>query len=45
MEFKDLEKKLENIKTPSIEIQSHKQRLKLALLNSGCFKEEKITNN
>jgi len=32
MEFKDLEKKLENIETPEIEIQSHKQRLKAALL-------------
>ena len=44
MEFKDLEKKLENIKTPEIEIQSHKQRLKMALLRSGYFNEEKIMN-
>ncbi len=35
MEFKDLEKKLENIKAPDIEIQSHKQNLKMALLSSG----------
>ena len=44
MEFKDLEKKLESIKTPDVEIQSHKERLKMALLNSGYFKEEKIMN-
>ncbi|MCD6148280.1 hypothetical protein J7J18_02800, partial [bacterium] len=44
MEFKDLEKKLESIKVPEIEIQSHKERLKMALLNSGYFKEEKIMN-
>jgi len=42
MEFKDLEKKLENIKTPDIEIQSHKQRLKMTLLSSGHFKEKPI---
>jgi len=40
----DLIKKLENIKTPEIEIQSHKERLKVALLNSRYFKEEKIMN-
>ena len=32
MKKEDLTKKLENIKTPDIEIQSHKQRLKMALL-------------
>ena len=42
MEFKDLIKKLENTKTPDIEIQSHKQRLKMALLSSGYFKETPI---
>jgi len=42
MEFKDLEKKLESIKTPEIEIQSHKERLKMALLSSGYFKEKPI---
>jgi hypothetical protein len=42
MEFKDLIKKLENIKTPEIEIQSHQRRLRLALLNSGYFKETPI---
>jgi len=44
MKKEDLIKKLENIKTPNIEIQSHKQRLKMALLSSGYFKEEKIMN-
>jgi len=44
MEFKELEKKLESIKVPEIEIQSHKERLKVALLSSGYFKEEKIMN-
>ena len=42
MKFKDLEKKLENIEVPEIEIQSHQQRLKLALLSSGYFKEKPI---
>jgi len=32
MRKEDLIKKLENIKTPKIEIQSHKERLKMALL-------------
>ena len=44
MKQEDLIKKLENIKTPDIEIQSHKQRLKMASLNSGYFKEEEIMN-
>jgi hypothetical protein len=42
MKQEDLIKKLENMKTPDIEIQSHKQRLKLALLSSGYFKEKPI---
>ena len=42
MKKEDLIKKLENIKTPDIEIQSHKQRLKMALLSSGYFKEKPI---
>jgi len=42
MRKEDLIKKLENIKTPDIEIQSHKQRLKMALLSSGYFKEKPI---
>jgi len=44
MRKEDLIKKLENIKTPKIEIQSHKEKLKMALLSSGYFKEEKIMN-
>jgi len=56
MKKENLIKKLENIKTPNIEIQSHQQRLKMALLtrlhryakhcgqDSGYFKEEKIMN-
>ena len=42
MRQEDLIKKLENLKTPDIEIQSHKQRLKMALLSSGYFKEKPI---
>ena len=40
MEFKDLIKKLENTKTPDIEIQSHKQRLKMALLTRLNFAKQ-----
>jgi len=39
MKKEDLIKKLGKIETPNIEIQSHKQRLKLALLTSGYFKK------
>ena len=42
MKKEELEKKLENINLPQIEIQSHKQRLKMALLDSGYFKEKII---
>jgi len=42
MKHEDLIKKLENIEVPEIEIQSHKQRLKMALLSSGYFKEKTI---
>ncbi|HDZ54494.1 MAG TPA: hypothetical protein ENI19_02480 [Candidatus Nealsonbacteria bacterium] len=42
MKKEELEKKLENINLPHIEIQSHQQRLKMALLNSGYFKEKII---
>jgi len=44
MRKEDLIKKLENIKTPEIEIQSHKEKLKVTLLNSEYFKEERIMN-
>lgn len=40
MKQEDLIKKLEELKTPNIEIQSHQQELKRALLNSGYFKEK-----
>lgn len=40
MEKEDLEKKLENIDVPFIEMSSHKARLKTALLDSDCFKEQ-----
>ena len=42
MKKEDLIKKLENIETPDIEIQSHKQRLKMTLLSSRYFKEKTI---
>lgn len=42
MKKEDLIKKLETIKTPEIEIQSHKQRLKMVVLNSGYFKKKTI---
>jgi len=44
MKYEDLVKKLESIKTPEIEIQSHQRRLKSALLNSGYFNGGKIVN-
>lgn len=42
MKKKDLIKQIENIEVPEIEIQSHQRRLRLALLNSGYFKEKTI---
>ena len=42
MKKEELEKKLENISLPEIQIQSHRQRLKMALLDSGYFKEKII---
>ena len=38
----DLIKKLKSIDIPEIELQSHRRRLRLALLNSGYFKEKTI---
>ena len=38
MKHEDLIKKLENLKTPDIELPGHKQALKMLLLNSGHFK-------
>jgi len=42
MKNEDLIKKLENLKTPEIELPGHRQALKMALLNSGHFKEKTI---
>jgi hypothetical protein len=42
MKHEDLIKKLENLETPEIELSGHKQALKMALLNSGRFKERTI---
>jgi inhibitor of cysteine peptidase len=42
MKQEDLIKKLENLKTPEIELPRHKQILKLALLNSRRFKARTI---
>lgn len=38
MQEEDLIKKLEKIELPEIEIQSHRIKLRMALLNSACFK-------
>jgi len=40
MKKEELIKKLENVVLPEIELQSHKLRLKLVLLNSGNFKKK-----
>ena len=42
MKHEDLIKKLENLKTPEIELPGHRQALKMALLSSGRFKERTI---
>jgi len=42
MKKEDLIKKLENIDLPEIKLPSHQHRLKMALLNSGYFKETPI---
>jgi uncharacterized secreted protein with C-terminal beta-propeller domain len=39
MKHEDLIKKLENLKTPEIELSGHKQALKMALLNSRRFQK------
>jgi len=44
MKHEDLIEKLENLKTPEIELPGHKQALKMVLLNSGRFKERTIMN-
>jgi uncharacterized secreted protein with C-terminal beta-propeller domain len=42
MKHEDLIKKLENLKTPDIELTGHKQALKMVLLSSRRFKERTI---
>ena len=42
MKKEDLIKKLENVDFPEIELQSHRCRLRMALLNSGYFKKKTI---
>ena len=42
MKHDDLSKKLENLKTPDIELTGHKRALKMALLSSGRFKTRTI---
>jgi inhibitor of cysteine peptidase len=44
MKYEDLIKKLENLKTPDIELPGHRQALKMFLLNSGRFKERTVMN-
>ena len=42
MKDEDLIPKLENLKTPEIELLSHKQALRIALLSSGYFRKSTI---
>jgi hypothetical protein len=42
MKRDDLIKKLENLKTPDIELSGHRRALKMALLSSGRFKKRTI---
>jgi uncharacterized secreted protein with C-terminal beta-propeller domain len=44
MKYEDLIRKLENLKTPEIELLGHRQALKMALLNSRRFKERVVMN-
>jgi uncharacterized secreted protein with C-terminal beta-propeller domain len=44
MKHEDFIKKLENLRTPDIELPGHRQALKMFLLNSGRFKERTIMN-
>jgi len=44
MKYEDLIKKLENLKTPDIELPGHRQALKMALINSGRFRKRKVMN-
>jgi len=42
MKHEDLIEKLKNLKTPEIELPGHKQALRVALLNSGHFKQRTV---
>jgi inhibitor of cysteine peptidase len=42
MKYEDLIKKLENLRTPEIELLGHRRVLKLFLLNSGRFKKRTV---
>jgi len=42
MKHEDLIKKLENLKTPEIELPGHRQSLRMALLNSVHFKQRTV---
>ena len=42
MKYEDFIKKLENLRTPDIELPGHRQTLKMALLSSGRFRERTI---
>jgi inhibitor of cysteine peptidase len=44
MKYEDLIKKLEDLKTPDIELPGHRQVLRMALLDSGRFKQRTIMN-
>jgi inhibitor of cysteine peptidase len=44
MKHEDLVKKLENLKTPDIELPGHRQALRMALLNSGRFRRRTAMN-
>jgi hypothetical protein len=44
MKEEDLIKKLENVELPDIELQSHRSRLKMALLDSDCLKKQRGVN-
>jgi inhibitor of cysteine peptidase len=44
MKYEDLNKRLEDLETPDIELPGHRQVLKTVLLNSGHFKERTAMN-
>jgi inhibitor of cysteine peptidase len=44
MKYDDVIKRLENLKTPDIELRGHRQALKIFLLNSGRFRQRTTVN-